>query len=337
MNPNESVDPETGEVTMAEAEPVVTAILTRDEAQERALLDVQVSTAKRYPRSLPAVRNRILSLATVDEETAVACFYGLKPGPDGREFTRGGKRIVGESVRLAEIVASSYGNMRVQSEVVRVGDDTVTCRARCWDLEANYAVESEVVRRILAGRSSGDDWKDRQKREDAVALASMSGQAIARRTAIFNVVPPATLRSVFGKVKEAALGKAATLAERRGKAVEHLGKMGVSLGAVLYALGKPSNAKVEDIDLEDLLVVRGWVEAIREGTATVAELFQAPAGEAAAQGAAESVEKGRSKGRKATAPAAPETKPAEPPKPETPKAEESKPQASSGAIPEGAV
>src|SRR4030095_13145064 len=72
------------------------------EAISRAEIDVQIATAKRYPRVLTQVKQDMLEMATIDEETAAACFYSVP---------RGSKNIVGPSIRLAEIAFSCYGNV----------------------------------------------------------------------------------------------------------------------------------------------------------------------------------------------------------------------------------
>ena len=40
---------------------------------EQAQLDTQIVTAKRFPRVISDVREKMLTLATVDKETAIAC------------------------------------------------------------------------------------------------------------------------------------------------------------------------------------------------------------------------------------------------------------------------
>ena len=79
------------------------------ELQERAQIDVQISTAHRFPRTLSRVKQDMLSFATLDEETAQSCFYTLP---------RGGKVIQGPSIRMAEIAISCYGNMRSGARVI---------------------------------------------------------------------------------------------------------------------------------------------------------------------------------------------------------------------------
>src|ERR1044072_4085088 len=89
------------------------------ESLERAQIDVQISTAHAYPRSLKKFQARAMDIATLDEETAETCIYCR---PVGKEKNEAGqwveKYAEGASIRLAEIVAASYGNIRVASRVV---------------------------------------------------------------------------------------------------------------------------------------------------------------------------------------------------------------------------
>ena len=78
-------------------------------AINRAEIDIQIATAKQYPRDIQSALNRIRSIATIDTETAEDCFYALR---------RGGSLIEGVSVRLAEIIAGAWGNLRVQTRIV---------------------------------------------------------------------------------------------------------------------------------------------------------------------------------------------------------------------------
>ena len=68
---------------------------------QRAEIDMQIATAKRYPRDLAKVKRKMLDFATLDEETAESCFYSVP---------RDGKTIQGPSVRLAEIADVEFGS-----------------------------------------------------------------------------------------------------------------------------------------------------------------------------------------------------------------------------------
>jgi hypothetical protein len=234
----------------------------------RAEIDMQIATAKRYPRQLSVVKANMMTFATMDQETAEACFYTLP---------RGGKTIQGPSIRLAEIAVSSYQNLRAGSRIIAVDSESdqphVVIQAVCHDLEKNVAVTIEKRRRIV-GKKKNEGRID----EDDINLAANAGSAIAFRDAVFKVVPLALVKPVFEAAKQVAVGSAKTLMDRRQKAFQTFDKMGVSRHRVLTMLEKRT---IEDVTLEDLEVLIGLHNAIRDGQTSIDEAFPEPKPEAA--------------------------------------------------------
>lgn len=248
---------------MNEQEKTETAVSTIELVQ-RAEIDMQISTAKKYPRQLSMVKRDMMSFATLDEETAAACFYSLP---------RGGKSIQGPSVRLAEIAVSCYGNIRAGSRVIEVvtsGDSPhVTIQAVAHDLEKNIAITIEKRRRITPKW----DRKLNVKKpidEDDINLAANAGSAVAFRDAVFKVVPGALVKPVFEQAKRVAVGDQKTLAQRRDKCIETFGKMGIGQDKILAHLSK---THVEDIGLADLEELIGLHSAIKDGALNIDEAF----------------------------------------------------------------
>lgn len=223
-------------------------------ALNRSEIDVQIATAKQYPRNLSQVLNNIETLATHDEETAASCFYMLR---------RQGKLIEGPSVRMAEIIASSWGNIRVQARIVANDGKMITAQGVCHDLESNYAVSTEVKRRITSkdGRTFSEDMQ---------VVTGNAACAIAMRNALFKVVPAALIKKVTDKAKMVSLGKATSLEESRNKMLKYFQTIGVDEKHLFDYL---SVSKVEEIDTDMLVELRGLVNAIKEGTTTVQETF----------------------------------------------------------------
>jgi hypothetical protein len=253
MNPNEN-DPDS---IIVPSEILPPSAL---EATERASIDIQIATAKRYPRTLSKVKSDMLSFATLDSDTASSCFYTLP---------RGGKNIQGPSVRLAEIAVACYGNLRAGTriiECVTTGDSPhVTIQAFAMDLERNSAITMEKRRRIVGKKSKGG-----QIDEDDINLAANAGSAIAFRDAVFKVVPRALIDPVWEQAKLVAIGDVKTLADRRAKAFDAFAKMGADQARVLQALGK---AKVDDVDLADLETLIGWHTALKDGESKIDDVF----------------------------------------------------------------
>lgn len=230
-------------------------------SQERAMTDMQIVTAKKYPRDVALVKNEMLKTATLDVETAQTCFYTLpkRSNRDGSE----GKAIQGASIRLAEIAFSCFGNLRVKTQLV--GDDGkfVTVEGVCFDLEKNVAISTQVRRRVT-GRDG------RRYSDDMVGVTTQAAHAIARRNAILAVVPLALVKPVYDAAMKVAVGDAKSLSDRRAKVFDTFAKMGVTKAQVLEAVEAKSEA---DIGLDELGQLIGFYTAIKEGASSIDEIF----------------------------------------------------------------
>lgn len=231
------------------------------QAINRSEMDGQIATAKQYPRHLPTVLNRIATYATMDAETAQDCFYVLRRGGQG-----GSSTIEGLSVRMAEIVADSWENLRIQTRIVGNDGKTITAQGICHDLETNVAVSVEVKRRIT-------DKYGKTYSEDMQVVTGNAASAIAFRNAVLKVVPKAVTKRVIADVKQVALGQSLDLETSRQNMIQYFQKLGVSEAQLLEYLGLQ---KREEIDKEAVFELRATANAIKEGTTTVQDSFLKP-------------------------------------------------------------
>ncbi|MFH0865000.1 MAG: hypothetical protein V1904_02310 [Bacteroidota bacterium] len=230
------------------------------ESINRSEIDIQIATAKQYPRNLPAVLNSISTLATMDTDTAEDCFYCLRrAGGEGEQ-----KIIEGLSVRFAEIIASSWGNLRIQTRIIGNDGRVLTAQGVCHDLETNVAVSVEVKRRITY--KNGNSFSD-----DMQVVTGNAASAIAFRNAVLKVVPKAITKKIVEQVKEVSMGKALDMETSRQNAIETFKKRGVSEAELLLHIGKKS---IVEIDKDDIFYIRGLLNAIKEGTTTIDETFR---------------------------------------------------------------
>lgn len=239
----------------------------------KAEIDTQIATAKAFPRSIKAFMDKTMSIATINEDVAQSCAYALP---------RGGKTLEGPSVRLAEIVVSSYGNIRAGARVIHNDGRKITAQGICHDLETNTCVTVEVSRSILQHVWEPDPTRPGKNRksgrfetmtEDMQVVTGQAACAIAFRNAVYKVVPAALIQDIYDKIKEVAKGTAETLPTRRKKALDYLHSLGVKDEQICQVLELKS---VEDIDLEKLATLRGMCTLIKNQEATVAELFPKP-------------------------------------------------------------
>jgi hypothetical protein len=256
---------------------------------DRASIDVQIATAKRYPRSVDKALKEALTLATLDEETAASMFYALP---------RSGKTIEGPSARLAEIMAYSWGNLRVDADIVAEDRTHITAMGTCFDLEKNVAIRVRVKRRIT-------DKIGKRYNEDMIGVTSNAAISIALRNAVFKVVPQAFVRRIYGEARRASLGKGGTITQKRQKALEWFAKLGIQETQVLEVLGVRG---IDDIGEDQLITLRGMVTAIQDGEATVEQMFSRGSDSEKTQGLDEALAgKGKGKAKaKGTEPKTPE-------------------------------
>lgn len=224
------------------------------ESITRGEVDMQVSTAKRFPRSLKTFKQRALTMATLDQSTAQSCFYVLP---------RGGKSIEGPSVRLAEIVASEWGNLRCETRVIGEDEKWVTAQSTCWDMERNLLIRREVQRRIV-------DKNGRRYSDDVVQQTANAACSIAFRNAVFTVVPRAHVDDIYKQARRVAVGDARTLVQQRTQWFDYWAKAGIVEARVLAMLGKPG---VVEVDIDDLVKMQGLATAIKDGETTLDEAF----------------------------------------------------------------
>lgn len=222
----------------------------------RAEIDVQISTAKNYPRSITRSLENIKSLATLTEETAEACMYSVP---------RAGKAIEGASIRFAEIVQQSWGNNRVAARVVFVDreDKFLEAEGVYHDLETNSATMARVRRRIV-------DKRGKLFNEDMILTTGNAACSIARRNAILGGVPRPVWNVGYDEARKVVMGDVKTLANRRAEAIKQFQRFGVTAEQIYAALRVKGE---NDIDLELLVSLRGMWTALKNGEETVESMF----------------------------------------------------------------
>lgn len=240
---------------MGQAEVVETPSVV--ESLTRGEVDMQVATAKRWPRSLKAFKQNALAMAIKSPEVARSCFFVLP---------RGGKKIDGPSIRLAEIVAVTWGNLRCETRVIEVGEKTVTAQATAWDMQTNVLVRKENARRIT-------DSKGRRYNDDMIVMTGNAAASIALRNALFTVVPRAYVDEIFEHCKRVAAGDRGSLDQARRHWFGWYAERDIGKDQVLELLGK---AGVEDVAIEDITTLQGLATALADGETTLEELFGPP-------------------------------------------------------------
>jgi hypothetical protein len=249
-----------------------------DAARGRAVAEAQYAIARAHPRSIKRFWDEARTLATLTPEIAKACIY---------QIPRDGKVIRGKSVRLAEIAAYCFGNLLVQTRIKAVADRYVVAEATCIDLERNVGASTEVRRRIV-------DSKGRTYSDDMINTTAMAAQSIAYRNAVLDVIPGPLVEPIYRAALGVAAGEGKPVEERRGAWREWLKKRGVKDHEAFRTLGVRG---WEEVGLEQFETLAAYQAAIKDGGATIDDVFRAPdPGLAPADRLAVEIDRGRGPG-----------------------------------------
>ena len=247
------------------------------EAINRSEIDMQIATARRFPRDVELAKKRIVSLACQDKNIADNCFYHLErteKKQDEHGQWRDTKTVIeGLSVRMAEIIATSWGNLRCAARIIGNDGKQITAQGVCHDLETNVAISVENNRSIT--NKQGKTYS-----QDMQIVTGNAACAIAFRNAVLKVVPKVVIGNIIQQIET----KAREEIQQRGvpeqwrDCVAAFQKMGVKESELLDWLGEGRTRA--DIVADDIMRLGGVYTAINEGTTTVAECFHQPKAQA---------------------------------------------------------
>ena len=245
---------EVAQVAQGDAQSVI-----QMDAIEKANVDVQVLTAKQFPRNVTrAIQNSIV-MATIDPDTAQMMRYALP---------RGGKPITGPSVHLAKLIVSNWGNVRAEAKVVQITDSQVVSRGTCWDLENNVATAIEVRRNIKS--KNGQRFSD-----DMITVVGNAANSIAFRNAVFSVIPKAVTDKVYKAAMECITGDLsdeAKLLQKRTNCLKFFNdEYGITEEEVIKLCGKQT---VNQIKADEIALMLGIYQSLKDGDTTVEEVME---------------------------------------------------------------
>lgn len=242
--------------------------------QDKAAIDVQIATAKAYPRSIKRAMENALTIVTMDKETAETCNYSLP---------RGDKPISGPSVHLAKILAQQWGNLRIDAKVVNIDATHVTSESVCFDLETNLAIKTQVKRSIMqnvwetVNGKRVKTGKMIRMNDDMITVTGNAANSIALRNAVLSVIPRSVVNKVYNAAKEKITGDISDktkLIARRNQVVNALkDAYSVTEAEILAAINK---ASIDHIDGDDILILIGIGQSIKDGDTTVELAFKKP-------------------------------------------------------------
>ena len=229
---------------------------------EKGIAEIQgqMTLAQRFPRDIDVSTHKVLK-EMQRPSVAESALYS---------YEKGGKLVSGLSIRAAEAIMRSWGNMNAGWREIESEDKQSLVQVYAIDLEANCKVETEFMARHVRYGSAQE--KEVTKSRDI--YETVAAQATRRlRTCILRLIPVdvqeqavAYVRATLQKLDESG---DEPLEERVAKAVKALAQYDVTKEQIEDRLGH----EIEDVTEGELVDLRGAYRAIRDGFTTAEALF----------------------------------------------------------------
>lgn len=242
-----------------------TEMMVSRQAQE---VQAAMVVAKRFPRNEDTAISRILR-ACKRPSLASRAMY---------EYPRGGEKVTGPSIRLAESIAQNWGNIDFGLMELEQKNGESTVMAYCWDLETNTR-ETKVftVPHIRSTRKGSVALTDPR---DIYELVANQG-ARRLRSCILGIIPGDIVDAAVAEC-EKTLNAEKDLPQRIANTVKAYEALGVPVEELERVIG----CKVEAFTVQAVVRLGKMYNAISEGRSDVSQFFDAKAIKAAAEVAA---------------------------------------------------
>lgn len=227
--------------------------------QDRAVAEAQgkLVIAKRFPRSEAMAANRVME-ACKRPSLAETAFY---------KYNRGGQKVVGPSIRLAEELARCWGNFEYGLRELSRRNGESEMQAFAWDFETNtITAHNFTVRHIRDTKQGGKALED--ERDIYETLANMGARRMRAR--ILALLPAWYVDDAVEQcVVTNESGGNLPLADRVRKMVRAFTEIGVPAEALEQWL----NHKIDLTTPDELTDLRGVLTSLREGASKIDDWF----------------------------------------------------------------
>ncbi|HET8791693.1 MAG TPA: hypothetical protein VFM75_10830, partial [Modicisalibacter sp.] len=180
---------------------------------------------------------------------------------------RGGQKVSGPSIRLAEELARCWGNIDFGIRELSRQDGNSEMEAYAWDVETNtYSSQKFTVRHIRDKRGGGVALTD--ERDIYEITANMGGRRLRAR--LLAILPPDLVEAAVNQCRKTLAGSTSEpIADRVRRMVEAFGKYGVKATHLAAHLGK----SLDDALPEDIADLQSIYNSLKGGQAQASDFF----------------------------------------------------------------
>lgn len=226
--------------------------------QQRSIAEVQAAMmiARANPRDQRRAMDNILNACT-RPTLAESALYS---------YSRGGTEITGPSIRLAEAIAQSWGNMQFGIREMSQANNESTVQAYAWDVESN--TRREVVFQVPHVRFTRAGSKKLEDPRDIYEL--VANQGARRLRACILAVIPGDVTEAAAKQCEVTLHASADISP---DGIKKIAAAFSEVGVTQAQLEARIQRRLESIQPAQVVALKKIFASLRDGMSAVADWF----------------------------------------------------------------
>lgn len=234
----------------------VSAAAESDQARAIAETQSMLIIAKRFPRDEIMARDKIMN-ACARKGLAEASMY---------EYSRGGTAITGPSIRLAEMLAASWGNMVTGWRELSRNNGVSEVEAYAWDLETNTRVPLTFqVKHWRDTKQGGYHLKD--ERDIYEVMANQAARRL--RACILKLIPSDVVDDAVKQCETTLASNKTITAEQIKAMVEAFAAYGVTQEMIEAKIQR----RAESITPIQMVQMGKTLNSIKDGMSKPADWF----------------------------------------------------------------
>ena len=249
-------------------------------SESRAVAEVQAQyvIAKKFPRDENAAYMRILK----------ACERPFLAEQAMYAYPRGGQLVTGPSIRLAEAMAQSWGNIDCGIREISQADGMSVAEAYAIDLETNTRISKTF--HVPHSRDTKQGKKRLTDSRDIYELVANQGSR-RLRACILGVIPGDVIDAAVERCGKTLESSDIPMADQIRKLVMAFDELGVKSEHIEKRLGHKLDATIP----QEIVTLRGIYKSIKDGMADRSQFFDiaSVAGESARNELLEAVGKNK--------------------------------------------
>lgn len=181
-------------------------------------------------------------------------------------YPRGGKMVTGPSIRLAEVLAQKFGNIRIQIDIMNQTEDKTEAMATAIDLETNYCVTASFIvphkRTTRKGVTKLTDERDIRELVNNIGSRHLRG-------CILRIIPGDITEAAIQQCERTQASSDVPIKEQVRNMVKAFDDLGVKVEHLEKRLGHKLDATIAT----EIVTLKSIYKSIKDGMAKREDFF----------------------------------------------------------------